>query len=888
MKWYKFSLDELAGALNTDIKNGLSKGSLINAQNKYGVNILPKIKKTTWFQFLFRQFRSPLVYILLIGAFFTLYIREWVDLAVILLAVIVNVLVGFWQEFRSNDILEKLEDIIETSALVIRGGKIHEVNSEVIVPGDLIVLKMGNKIPADARIIESHSLEIDEAILTGEASPVRKHSIAISGDVQISDRKNMVHMGSLVARGDGLAIVVATGEDTEFGKIAVMTQSAEEEPTPLQTKIGKLGEIIAIIIGLVSLLIFVVGILGDYQFSEMLTITIAVAVAAIPEGLPAAISIVLAIGAKKILKKQGVVKRLVATETLGTASVICTDKTGSLTKGEMAIKKLSIKGNIKNALNILYLANEAVIEDVDGEQIVRGETTDKAKMEYFLNNGGDTESALKRFKKISVLTFNSSLKYIASLYNDQEDDSYQISVNGAPEILLGLSKFYLDKEGVSKTLDESTRDQFIEEYKKLAGEGFRVLGLAERTLDRGMEGIDKKDLEAENDREELVSELVFVGLAAINDPIREDVRVSIVQARNAGIKIIMITGDHLLTARAIGGNLGFSKIEGAVMEGEMIEPLSDSQLRETVKRVEIFARVNPEHKMRIINALQKNGEVVAMIGDGVNDAPALKSSNIGVAVGSGTDLAKAASDLILLDDSFSIVVAAIKEGRIAFDNIRKITVFLLAGSFTELILIVSAILFKFPFLPVTAVMILWTNLVGESLPNIALSFEPGEKDVMNRPPLKKDKPVLDMESKTIVFVVGILADFLLLGVFLYSYYVLGMEQVHLQTLIFASLGFNMFLYIFSIKNLKEHVWNYRVFSNKYLNIATVIGVLLMLLAIYLPGLNNLMGTTPLMATDWFVVIGLGLIHVTGIEIAKWWFFFREKTKNTILSETVSI
>jgi len=778
--------------------------------------------------------------------------------------------------------------VIETSALVIRGGEVHEVNSKDLVPGDLIVLKTGNKIPADARIVESHNLELNEVILTGEASPVKKHPHSITGGRQISERVNMVHMGSLVARGDGLAVVVATGEETEFGKIAVMTQSAEEDPTPLQVKIGKLGEIIAIVIGIVSILIFVVGLLESHPFSEMLTTTIAIAVAAIPEGLPAAISIVLAVGAKKILKKQGVVKRLVATETLGTASVICTDKTGTLTEGEMSIKKLSIKGNIKNALNILYLANEAMVEEIEGERVVRGETTDKAKMEYFLNNGGDIETTLKRYKKISVLTFNSSLKYIASLHADLVDNSYQISVNGAPEILLGLSRFYLDKDGVVKTLDVETRDQFIEEYKKLAEEGFRVLGLAERVLDKRIDNLDDKDLEIETNREELVSDLVFVGLAAINDPIREDVRVSISQARNAGIKIIMITGDHILTARAIGGDLGFSKIEGAVMEGEMIDSLSDDQLREIVKHVEIFARVNPEHKMRIIDALQENGEIVAMIGDGVNDAPALKSANIGVSVGSGTEIAKAASDLILLNDSFSIVVAAIKEGRIAFDNIRKITVFLLAGSFTELILIVSALIFRFPFLPVTAVMILWTNLVEDSLPNISLSFEPGEKDVMSRPPIKKGQPVLDMESKTIVFVVGIFTDFLLLGVFLYSYYVLNMEQIHLQTLIFAGLGFNTSLYIFSIKNLKEHIWYYNIFSHKYLNIATVIGVSLMLLAIYLPWLNNIMGTTPLVATDWIVVVGLGLIQVLGIEIAKWWFFFRKKNKGAILAETISV
>lgn len=880
MMWYKLSLDEVLKQLDADKQLGLNQSVATKRLEEYGENVLPRGKKVTWLQFLLRQFKSPLIYILLIGAVLTIYIKEWIDMTVILLAVVVNVAVGFWQEFRSNNILEKLKAVVQTSALVIRDGGIHEINSELLVPGDLIILKAGNKVPADARIINAHRLEVNESILTGEASPVGKDLIEINTDEQIGDRRNMVHMGTLIARGEGKAIVVATGKNTAFGEIALMTQQTEEEPTPLQIRMGKLGSLIAVLVGVATVIIFIVGIIEGHSFAEMFTTAIAVAVAAIPEGLPAAISIVLAVGAQKILKRKGVVKRLVATEALGSASVICTDKTGTLTEGKMVIKKLITEGDIKDALNILSLANEAVIEKIKGSSVVRGETTDKAKLEYFLENDGNLDDLLIKFKRISLLTFNPSLKYIASLHKDTDKGSYKLFANGAPEVLLRLSSFYINKEGKVVELTDKDREELHKEYEKIADGGYRVLGLAQRVFEEIEDGVNK-DLEDESTRNALISQLVFVGYAAIRDPIRDDVKTSIQQARKAGIRIIMMTGDHLLTARAIGGDLGFSKAKDAVFEGKIVETLSDEELQKLVGHAEIFARVNPEHKMRIINALQKNGEVVAMTGDGINDAPALKSSDIGIAVGSGTDIAKAASDLILLDDSFSIIVSSIRQGRIAFDNIRKVTVFLLAGSFTELILIMSALIFRLPFLPVTAVMILWTNLVEDSLPNVALSFEPGEKGVMNRPPLHKNEPVLDAESKIIVFAVGIFTDMVLLGVFLYFFYIVNLEQLHLQTLIFAALGLDTFFYIFSIKNLKEHIWSYNIFSNKYLIGATIIGVGLMLAAIYVPILNTLLGTVPLGTTDWLIILAIGIIEILGVEFAKWLFFFRKKKPDNV-------
>lgn len=887
--WHTKPLKTIYSELASDPKKGVSQVEATSRLNTYGKNILPRGKKVTWVQFLLRQFKSPLVYILIIAAGLTTWIallpegselagdshgeNKWVDTIVILLAIAVNVAVGFWQEFRSNNILEKLEEVVRTSAFVIRDGNLHEINAENLVPGDLILLKSGKKVPADARIVSIKNLEINESLLTGESAPVKKQVANLKDEeLVVGDRTNMVHMGSLVARGEGTAIVVATGAQTAFGKIALLTQQAEEEPTPLQIRMGKLGTLLAVLMGIASVLIFVVGILNNYSIVDMVTTAVAVAVAAIPEGLPAGISIILAVSAQKILRRKGVVKKLVAAEALGSASVICTDKTGTLTEGKMVVKLLETKGDQSRAEQILAGANEGEIEMIEGNPVVRGETTDQAKLQYFIDNGGDLKALEKTLPKISLLGFNPENKYLASLH--KEGNGYTLFLNGAPEVLLDLSTNYVSGKGKTAKLTAKAREKFNKEYEELASQGYRVLGLAERTLKKVPHG-DDTDLEDEKTKKELVKELVFVGYAAIRDPIRADVRESVAEARSAGVRTIMMTGDHILTARAIGKDLGFGINKNQVYEGKVVEGLSDEKLEKLVDKAEIFARVNPEHKMRVVAALQRKGEVVAMTGDGINDAPALKSADIGVAVGSGTDIAKAASDLILLNDSFSIIVESIRQGRIAFDNIRKVTVFLLAGSFTELILIMIPLLMGLEYLPLTAVLILWTNLVEDSLPNIALSFEPGEADVMKRPPVGKDEPVLDKESKLIVFAIGLITDVVLLAVFLYFYYTGSLPVEHVQTLIFAGLGLDTFFYIYAIKNLRKSIFSYNIFSNRLLVGATIIGVGLMLAAIYIPWLNSVLETVPLTMTDWVIIISLGLTKLLGVEIVKWWFIHRD-------------
>lgn len=868
MEFYQSPLSDVIRAVRANPEKGLTARAAAARHKTYGPNTLPRGKKTAWWQFFFRQFRSPLVYILLIAAVLTAFLQEYADMAVILLAVLVNVAVGFWQEFQSSNILARLQEIVRITALVIRDGAIHEIESSNLVPGDIIILKSGMKVPADARLLSAKNLEVSEAILTGESKAVTKKAGDIpKKDVSIGDRKNMVHMGTAVEKGEGRAVVVATNKNTEIGKIALLTQKAHDARTPLQQRIARLGKFITILVAIAAVVIFVIGIIEEYSFEEMFTTAIAVAVAAIPEGLPAAISIVLAVAAQRILRQRGVTKGLLSAETLGSTSVICTDKTGTLTEGRMKVEKLLVPDE-EHARVILALANEAIVERTGTEFVVRGETTDQAKMQAFLDAGGNLDELLSRMPRVAFLPFDPEYTFIASVHNT--DNGTLVFLTGAPEAILSRC-----------ALPEEKRKEYDRQYEELAKKGFRMIALAEKKIYAvpnnisigGEDNCNDIDLADHETRERIIQNLSFVGFAAIRDPIRPDVKASIKAAAHAGVTPIMLTGDHTLTARSIGKELGFPSEPDAVMEGTALDSLTDEELAARITNIHIFARVTPRHKMRIIEAWRAHGKVVAMTGDGVNDAPALKSADIGVALGSGTDVAKEASDLILLNNSFSIIVAAIRQGRIAFNNIKKVTIFLLAGSLTELILILSALILKTP-LPVTAVQILWTNLVEDTLPNIALAFEPGEKDVMERQPLQKKEPILDAEGKIIVFIVGVITDLILLAVFLGLYYYSSWSLRHIQTFVFMALGIDTFFYIYSIKSLRYPIFSYNIFSNPYLIWATIIGIGVMLGAVYIPFFNTLLGTIPLPISDWPALLLLGIIEIVGVEIVKWFFFRR--------------
>ncbi|MDX1608384.1 MAG: HAD-IC family P-type ATPase, partial [Candidatus Spechtbacterales bacterium] len=840
-------------------------------QRSFGLNQLPRGKKVHWYEMLWRQFKNPLIFILLIAVAFTYWIglqeaesghgtalEHYADTIVISLAVLINIVIGFWQEFRSNNLFEKLEKLVTIKARIRRDGQLHEVDSKELVPGDIILLKVGMKVPADARIINSKGLEANEALLTGESMPVKKQATdKLEEGTDLAERKNMVHTGTVISKGEGEAVVVSTGKDTELGKIAELTASVEEEETPLQKRLGGLGKKISWAVTFFAILIVLIGLfeksgnlteLARQDVIEMFTLAVAVAVAAIPEGLPAAMSIVLAVASQRILKTKGLVKTLLGAEILGSTTVICTDKTGTLTEGKMKVKEVKHTDKAHDAALAMALANEAVI--IEGNE-VSGEATDRAKLEYFMENGGDINKILKEMPRVNMLPFDATEKYIASVH--KSGDEVKIFISGAPEKLLELS-----------TKTKSEKEKLKGEIEELAGSGYRLIASAELTLS----GNTKVDLEDDSAVRKAVKNIEYTGTAVIGDPIREDVEESLASARQAGIRIIMITGDHKLTARYIGGELGFRNNEEAILEGSELDKMSAEELAEKIKDVDIISRASPRHKMQIIEALRLNEEVVAMTGDGVNDAPALKNADIGVALGAGTDVTKEASDLVLMNDSFTTISEAIKQGRIAFDNIRKVSIFVISNAFTEIMLILTALIGRMEFLPITAVQILWANLVEGGFPSAALAFEPGEEDIMDRKPFKRKEPILNKLGMYIIGVVGILSNLILVGLFLWLVWA-DYPQQYVQTVIFAAVATDTLIYVFSIKRLHQSIFHSSFFNNKYLLIGVIVGIGLMFASVYVPSLNTLLGTVPLDLLGISLALGSGIMRLLFIEFVKW-------------------
>ncbi|MEX0877702.1 MAG: HAD-IC family P-type ATPase [Candidatus Spechtbacterales bacterium] len=867
--WHLKTLDEIKEKLSVDTERGLSTKEVAERQVSFGLNELPRGKEKHWWQMFFSQFINPLIFILLIAAGLTLWIAVheskaghsgslelYADTLVITLAVLINVLIGFWQEFRSNNLFEKLEKLVNIKAQVKRGGGLKEVDSKELVPGDIILLHAGVKVPADARIIEAKNIETNEALLTGEFMPVKKEVADLDEKTDLAERVNMVHAGTVIEKGDGVALVVATGEHTELGEIAKLTASVEEEKTPLQKRLEGLSKKISWIVVFFAAVIVAVGLferagsfseLAREDVTEMFTLAVAVAVAAIPEGLPAAMSVVLAVASQRILSKKGLVKTLLGAEILGSTSVICTDKTGTLTEGKMKVEDLKHTDKAHNAGFALAFANEAMI--MEGGEI-SGESTDKAKLQYFIDNGGDLEKALDEMPRIATLPFDSDSKYIASFHNSE--GGTKVFVTGAPEELLEIS-----------TKSDAEKKKIQGEIDELASSGYRLIGLAERVL----EDSAKTDFEDSESLRKEIKNLVYTGTAIIGDPIRSDVSESLQTAREAGIRIIMITGDHKLTALSIGDKLGFRNTEKSILEGSELDKMSAEELANIIGDVDIISRASPKHKMQIIEALRLKEEVVAMTGDGVNDAPALKNADIGVALGTGMDVTKEASDLVLMNDSFTTISEAIRQGRIAFDNIRKVSIFVISNAFTEIMLVLTALILRLP-LPITAVQILWANLVEDGLPAIALAFEPGEEDIMKRKPFKRKEPILDRLGMYIIGIVGIFSNLILVGLFLWLVWA-GYPTQYIQTVIFAAVATDTLIYVFSVKRLHKSIFHSSITNNKYLIMGIVVGMLLMFSSVYVPALNTLLSTVPLDMFGISLALGSGIVRLLFIELTKW-------------------
>ncbi len=859
--WHNLSVEEIAKLLGVNLDKGLSNKEVYSVKEKIGENKLPEEKPLSRWKLILEQFQNPLIFILLLAGVITIILKEITDSIVIFGAVILNTFVGYFQENKASKALNELRKVVKYKAKVLREGSIKIIDSAELVPGDVIFLNSGEKVPADARIIESHNLKINEMALTGEWLPAQKREEVVNKETPLADRDNMVYMGTIVEDGKGKAIVVETGLTTEIGRIAIMVKETKEEKTPLQKRLTRFSRIVGIIVSIIAILIFIEGMLTGNSFVEMFTTAIAVAVAAIPEGLPVALTVILSLGMQRILRKKGLVKRLLAAETLGSTSVIASDKTCTLTQGKMSVSEVfAIDGKsstLKQVVKVIALCNEAFVEnpkDPKENWTLSGRPTDKALLAESIKWGISIEEIEKKEERINEITFDSIRKYAASLHKVSEKKR-NLYVMGAPEKLINFSE-----------LDEKEIKKLNQKLEELTSKGYRVIAAATKCISGKLEENSKMENE--------IKDLKFIGLVAMKDPLRRDAKEAISRVTRAGIRLIIITGDHKLTVKNIAEDLGM-KIRGEnIIEGKDLDLLTNKELDERIKDIKVYARVEPKHKMRIVEAWQRRGDVVAMTGDGINDAPALKKADIGISIGSGTEVAKETSDLVLLDDSFSIIVAAIEEGRSVMDNIRKVMTYLLSDSFSEVVLISGALIMGFP-LPILPVQILWVNLVEDGLPDIALAMEPKENDLMERKPKGNKDPLLTKEMKTIIFIIGLFTDLILLGLFFWLYN--NDHNIdHIRTMIFATLGIDSMLYVFSCKSLRRNIWHINPFSNKFLVGAVAIGITMLVLAIYLPPLQNLLTTTPLVFNDWLIVLGLGILNVILIEATKWYFIVRHK------------
>jgi len=840
---------EVLEKLNTSEK-GLSENQAQKRLQKYGKNELVELRKFNAIKIFISQFFSLLIIILILAAGISASLGHWVDFYVIICIVVINSLFGFIQEYKAEKAIQKLKQMLVPKAKVLRDNKVIEVDSRTIVPGDILILSEGDKIMADARLISISSLKVSEAALTGESIPEEKTLGILKLTTPLGDRTNMIYQGTQIVNGSCKALVVATGMNTEYGKIASLVQEVEPEKNPLKKKLDQFAKKLAIITLIILAIIVGIGISAGFDKFEIFFTAVSLAVSVIPEGLPAVITISLALATQKMLKVNTLIRKLPASETLGRTTVICTDKTGTITSEKMQVGAIYINKKIqtkfkkcKEALMLFkigILCNNARLEKKGREEYILGDPTEQALILSAKKLNLDKAKITAAEPRIQEFAFSSSRK-LMSIVRSSNKGKEQISyVKGAPEKIIANCSSELVNGKVIR-ISQKRKNEILKDYETLASRGMRVLGFSYKTV---VGPVTQKKAE---------TNLTFVGLQAMIDPPRPEVKKAIEDTQKAGIKTIMITGDALLTAVEVGGQIG---LKGKAITTEDLEKMSDQELKEEVNNVSIFARATPQDKLRIIDALKANQEIVAMTGDGVNDTPALKKADIGIAVNRGTDVAKDSSDMILLDNNFASITKAVKQGRRVYDNIKKFIKFLLAANFYEVFLVLSAILiWKDPmFLPLLPIQILWINLVTDSFPALALSQEEAEKDIMKRPPGKAG--ILE-GTKGFIFLSGILG---LIITFLVFYNYLGDIDKARTMAVTTSVIFQMFL-AFNCKSTKSV---FKSPKNKYLVYAVAFSILLHLIALYTP-MNLLFSFTPLLVFDWILILGLAIISFFIIE-----------------------
>ncbi len=875
--WHVLPLVEVLSLVKGS-KSGLTNAVAEHRLKEDGLNVLPVEKPYSKIKLFFGQFNNALMYILLVTVAISFFLKHYSDSIFICIVLLINTLVGFYQENKANQSLLALKKMVKIRVQVLRDGYKKEIDSEELVMGDVVVLLSGEKIPADGRLIEAKGLKINEASLTGEWLASEKEAVdALPESLSVSDRKNMVFMGTSVEKGWAKMVVVATGINTQIGEVVSLLKEAKETKTPLQKKIANLSRWIAVFIVLVIIIILIEGYFTGKNFVEVFIASLALAVSAIPEGLLPAITIILVIGMRRILKQNGLVRKLAATETLGSVTVICTDKTGTLTEGNMCVSHIltspdELMGNdnigfvggknIKKigphilALEIATLTNDGFIENPEAELqewIVRGKPTEKALIVAGMEYGLNKKELEKEYPIIDKLPFESDYKFAATLRHKTEKKT-ALFVLGAPEEVIARCTS-LDIDGKKRKLSVAQLKKLTDKLESLTQKGLRVLACAYKDYDSR-----KKYKELV----ELVSGLSLVGFIALKDPLRPDARESILTTRKAGIRTIIVTGDHKFTAKAIAEEIGIEAKNENILEGKELENMSDDELKKEVKSVSIFARVSPKHKLRIVDALQSNGEVVAMLGDGVNDALALKVADIGVVVGSGTDVAKEVADLVLLDDNFKTILKAIEQGRIIFQNIRKVFIYLVSNDFSEILLFLGCVFFGLP-LPLLPAQILWINLVEDSFPGIALTAEQETAGVMEEKPRSQKEPILNGPLRLLLISMFIINGAIALFSFTLIWKITG-DIGRTRTMVFALMCIESLVFSFVIRSFKRTVFRKDIFSNNYLNLANAVGLILLLVAIYLPPLQKLLSTQPLNIIDWLIICGFCFIDILLIAI----------------------
>ena len=886
--WHSMKIEEALHTLNAKL-GGLSSEDAKKRLQEYGSNELKKEKRKSHILLFFEQFKNILIIILLIATGLSLALGEVYNAIVIISIIIVSAALGFAQEHRAEKALEALKKMTAPTALVLRDGKEIQIQARDIVPGDILLFSTGDKVAADARIIEAINLKVDEAPLTGESYSVDKDSKPVEDETPVSDRRNMVFTGTAIVHGRGRGVVTATGMNTEFGKIAEMVQVTEAEETPLEKRMSHIGKWLVIISIIVCVTVAIFGIARGYPALTMVLWGVSLAVAAVPEALPAVVTGALALGIHRMAKENSIVRRLPAVETLGCASVICADKTGTMTKGEMTVQMVYVNGkrvkvtgtgyepqgefffennkldpSKENELYALFkvatLCNDAKLEKAGEKWIVKGDPTEGALLAAAAKAGLWKEEAEKKEPRVGEIPFSSERKRMTTVH-EIPGKGKVVYMKGAPEVVLKYcTKIYIN--GSARRLTEGDRAKILKVNEEMAAQALRNLGFAYKDLPEMASSFGEED----------EKDFIFIGTMGMIDPPREEARDAIRLCKSAGIKVVMITGDHKLTAMAVARELGLiDKNGGKVLTWEELDKLSDRDLAKIVEDVAVYARVSPEHKVRIVKALKQKGHICAMTGDGVNDAPALKMADIGISMGiTGTEVTKEASDMVLADDNFATIVKAVKEGREIYGNIKKYLAYLLRCNIMEILVIFSVMMLSPTVeaaIALTTIQILWINLTTDGLPAIALGVDPGDPDLMNRKPRDPRESVFTRDVKIYLTAVPMLMTLLLLGGYFFTLNSYGLEMARTQ--LFTAIVLMELANALSARSLKHTVFKVGVFKNKFLWLAICSSLALQLIVLYTPQIRSLFGVTYPGLVVWLVAITFTLITFFSIEMGKY-------------------